>query len=229
MSKKQEKVSKRISDTEEPKSRAKRIRMLLKKNEAVFRDKQKITDFKEPILFMIRRGRAVEFYEDASKGSFTYKHSDGNTREIYLEPSKQLSFDYGKRKFKGYICYEDTPLPLPEEPIVTAGTINDIVEKVGLDMKKLGLREAEMRMKFIKTLLLVGVVAAGIYFAWKADLVNRIVEMLTGKPRITENMGVTPTESVNNDNMLQITGNLIGIAWLNLKEGGKAWKRHLLR
>lgn len=178
--KKEEKIYREISSEKEPKSRARRVRMLLKKNEAVFRDKQKLTDFKEPVLQLIRRSGSVEFYEDASKGSFVFKHSDGRDREIYLDPSGQLTFDYGKRKFKGYICQEDTPLPLPENPRVSVDTINSVVEKVGLDMKKLSLRGKELQIKTLKVLLWFVLGAALLFILYKIGAFQQIINLVTG-------------------------------------------------
>lgn len=216
--KQEEKIVREIYSTIEPKSRAKRIRMLVKKNEATFKDKQALTDFKEPTLWLIRRSGAVEFFEDASKGTFVFKHSDGYNREIYLEPSSQLSFDYGKRKFKGYICQEDHPLPLPENPIVTSETVNSIVEKVGMDMKKLNTKAKEIQIKLIKTL---GFVIGGLILVWmlyKAHAFDKIIGFLTGQPYVDPativnsigqaNKSITENIQDNSLNILSgITGN----------------------
>lgn len=181
--KKEEELLKRIlSDEKEPQSRARRVRMLLKKNEAVFKDKKVLTDFKEPILQLIRRSGEVEFYEDASKGSFVFKHSDGQDREIYLNPSGQLTFDYGKRKFKGYICYEDSPTNLPEHPRVTAETINGIVEKATMDMRKMNSRKQELQLKTIKVLGMLALGAGLLYILYKIHAFDKIIGLITGQP-----------------------------------------------
>lgn len=180
--KKEEKIYREVSSEKEPQSRAKRVRMLLKKNEAVFKDKQALTEFKEPVAFLRRRSGATEIYEDASKGSLVFKHSDGSDREIYLEPSSQGTMDYGKRKFKYYFCHEDYPLPLPENPLVTADTINAIVEKSTMDMRKLNERRETLKLKTIKLLGLLALGAALLYILYKTHAFDKIIGLITGQP-----------------------------------------------
>jgi hypothetical protein len=221
-------VYREIASAKEPKSRATRIRMLLKKNKEVFKDKQSITDFKEPVNMLIRRSRAVEFYEDASKGSFEFTHSDGTHREIYLEPSQQVSFDYGKRKFKGYICHEDFPLPLPEVPIVTADTINSIVEKTMMDMKKLNERKKEMQLKTAKYIMFA--IAGGfiLWMMYEAHVIDKIIAMITGSPYIPPSTVTTPvvTETVNNNNALQIVSQIMLVIFADIKGEFKTWLKY---
>ena len=217
MNKKKEKIYREVSSERNPRSRAKRVRMLLKKNSEVFKDKQKLTDFKEPVLMMIRRSGSVEFYEDASKGEFQFKHSDGNDRIIYLDPSGQLTFDYGKRKFKGYICQEDTPMPLPENPKVAVDGINGIVEKVGLDMKKLNLRGKELQLKTMKTLMWFGLGALLLLILWKTHAFDKIIGMITGNkwvdPSTITNVVTNTAQNSSNvvrDNSLNILSGVTG-------------------
>lgn len=208
MGKKEEKIYRTLLDEKEPKSRARRIKMLLKKNKKIFKSKQVLIDFTEPVLMLIRRSRAVEFYEDASKGTFRFKHSDKKDREIYLEPSSQVSFDYGKRKFKGYICHEDYPLPLPENPLVTVETVNMIVEKSMMDTRKLDEKKELLKIKTLK--VLIWAVAGGVvlYILYKAHLFDRIVTMLTGsQPAV--NTGTVRTENVSSGNILEIAGQVV--------------------
>lgn len=192
---KKEILNRNLRDEKEPKSRAKRVRMLLKVNRGLFKDKEAITDFKEPVVMLIRRSRAVEIYQDASKGNFVFKHSDGYTREIYLEPSYQLSFDYGKKKFKGYICYEDNPLPLPENPLVSVGTINDVVEKSNLDIKRLNNKTTNLKIKawwkvgmFVLLLLILLIL-------WRTHSFEKIIGMITGNPYTPETASVINTQT----------------------------------
>jgi hypothetical protein len=46
-----------------------------------------------------------------------------------------MTFDYGKRTFKGYICHEDYPTPLPERPVVTAEQFQWAIDKTQQDLK----------------------------------------------------------------------------------------------
>ena len=100
-------------------SRAKKINILYKKYKKSWRKYQEMANFKEPIIQLIKNNK-VEFYEDATSGNFYFDHSDGSKRKVKLDPEFQLTFDYGKRNFKGYIVHENYPTPLPEKPIITA-------------------------------------------------------------------------------------------------------------
>lgn len=178
--KKKEVIYESLKGNLNPQSRAERIRILLKKNSKVFRDKQAMTEFKEPILMLERRSRAVEFYENATKGEFNFKHSDGKNRTLYLEPSMLKSFDYGKRKFRGYYCHEDFPLPLPENPLVVADTINMIIEKSMMDLKKLNERTEEIKAKTIKMLLIALLIGVFVYMAYNGHWVEGILDKFLG-------------------------------------------------
>lgn len=208
MSKKEEKIKRTISEVKEPQSRAKRIRMLLKKNKTIFSSKEKITDFKEPVAFLRRRGGVTEFHEDASKGVFSFTHSDGKYREIYLDPSTQGTMDYGKRKFKYYWLHEDFPLPLPENPLITADVVNLILEKSMMDLKKLNERAHEMQLKTWKTIAWIVAGGVGLYLLYKSGAFTKIVDMVTGHKE-------TPPVIINNvtgGNSLAITGQIILIS-----------------
>lgn len=220
MSKKPIVIKRTLSDVKEPKSRAARVRMLLKKNYRVFKDKEKLTDFKEPVVFLRRRGGGTEIYEDSTKGIFEFTHSDGKYREIYLDPSTQGTMDYGKRKFKYYFCHEDFPLPLPEIPLVTADTVNMILEKSMMDLKKLNERKDEMKLKTIKLLAWIAAGAILLLILWKSGAINSIIEMITGKKSVPVNNVV---ENVSGSNALAITGNAILLMYTGAKEGTKRW------
>ena len=94
----------------------------------------------------------VEFFEEATKGQFVYQHSDGEERYITLNPRWLQTFDYGKKTFRGYICHEDHPYPLPEEPTVTAEMTGIAVEKTLNDVKKWKTKELSEKTKMWQTI-----------------------------------------------------------------------------
>jgi len=173
---KEEKIRENINDIKETYSRASKIKTLIKKNKGIFKDKESMVSFKEPVLMLMRRSRNVEIFEDASKGKFIFKHSDGKNREIYLEPSSQVSMDYARRKVRMYWCHEDFPLPLPENPLLTAETVNMIVEQSMIDTKRLDERNAEIRMKNVKMFLMMlfGIIGAIILWKFAPDILRFI-------------------------------------------------------
>lgn len=178
----EEKIPRTLDDLDEPRSRASRVRMLLKKNEGIFKDKQALTEFKEPVAMLRRRGGGTEIYEDASKGVFKFKHSDGKDREIYLEPSLMGYMDYGKRKFKYYWLHEDSPMPIPENPTLMAEALNMLIEKSLMDMQKLNEKREEIKLKTMKVLIWGAIGLILLFILYKTGAFDKIVSMITGQP-----------------------------------------------
>ena len=107
---------KKSTKIQKKQSRAKRTKILLKQFEKKFEgDYLGMANFKEPVIMLIRRTKKVEWYDDANVGYFTFAHTDGTKREVKLDQEFLLTFDYGKRQFRGYIIHEDFPTPLPED------------------------------------------------------------------------------------------------------------------
>lgn len=127
------------------KCQTKRVKILLKKTKQALKTYKSMTSFKEPVLFLIRRSGRVEFHENAKKTLFDYTHSDGVARFIILHPSKILTFDYGRKTFRGYMAHEDHPLALPEEPTITAEQMNITIEKTLNDVRKWKAEELKAR------------------------------------------------------------------------------------
>ena len=130
-----EKIKEKIQRYLDSKNRKKLLFKRYKKR--FLRSYQELANFEEPIMQLIRRNHRVEFYENVIEGEYVFTHSDGGKRTIELDPSSMLTFDYGKTTFKGYVCDEDSGVPLPERPIITSGTIQNLMDKVMKD-KKLG-------------------------------------------------------------------------------------------
>ena len=198
-----------LREVKDPLSRAKRVRMLYKKNSGVFKDKEKLTEFKEPIVMLKRRSGTVEFLEDASKGRMEITHSDGKPRTIYLDPAFLLTFDYGKKKFKGYWCDEDHPLPLPLDPIITTETINQIVEKISLDMNKMNTPKG-MNPKTIKMLIWFALGAGLLLILWQTHIFEMLVGMITGHPYVAPQVANTVTTTGTNA-AAELTKNALGV------------------
>ena len=126
-----------------PKSEAKRINILLKKKKALLKSKLELARFKEPILLLMRRNNRVEFYEGATKGEFTFRHSNGHDVDIILDTSFIQTFEYGNNDFRGYILHEDEEFPLPQRPLVYAEQYKIAMSKVMNDIKTYKAKEIE--------------------------------------------------------------------------------------
>lgn len=148
-------------------TKAQNRKTLFKKKKKLFKEYYDTVDFKEPIIILMRRTQNAEFFENATQGEFTYKHSDETERKILLNTKYLQTFPYGKKNFKGYICHEDSPLPLPAEPEVTAETIGIAIDKTLNDIKKWKAEEWKAKGDFYWKLALGIVAIIGIYILYK--------------------------------------------------------------
>lgn len=138
-------------------------------------------NFKEPILILMRRGKKTEFYENATGGVFLYKHTDGEERTIILHPSNIRTFPNGKRTFEGYICHEDFPLPLPEDPVITAETVGIAVEKTMHDVKKWKSTELTAKGKMIQKIAIgiaIIIIAVAAYKMFVPQQPQQVVQVV---------------------------------------------------
>lgn len=117
-------------------SKAKRINILFKKYRKFARSYMDMANFEEPCLLLMRNDRRIEFFEKATQGVFEFDHTDGGKGRIELNPSFLHTFMYGRKNFRGYICHEDFPTPLPENPLITARTYATSIDKIANDMNK---------------------------------------------------------------------------------------------
>lgn len=121
---------------QEIKSNAKETRILFKKYNKIRGQYYKQADFTEPALLLIRRDGKVNFFDGVTPGKFAYVHTNKTERNIILNEQGILTFPYGAKSFKGYICHEDYPTPLPMNPVLTAEEMNIAIEKTLHDIRK---------------------------------------------------------------------------------------------
>jgi hypothetical protein len=148
-------------------SKAQERKVLFKKKKNIFQSYYDTADFKEPVLILMRRNQNAEFFENATQGEFPYEHSDGTERKIYLNTKYLQSFPYGKKVFKGYICHEDNPLPLPAEPEITAETVGLAIDKTLNDIKKWKAEEWKAKGEFYWKIAIGVVAIIGMYILYK--------------------------------------------------------------
>lgn len=118
-----EELMSNLNERNERISKAKKVRSLLQMQKGLIKRKQSLTDFQEPVLFLVRRDGKMETYEKATSGKFIFDHSTGKPRFIELRPSDQITFDYGDKKVRGYIAHEDRPFAGWDEPIIDSETV----------------------------------------------------------------------------------------------------------
>lgn len=117
-------------------SKAKRIDNMLLKVKSNIGTIQKLANFKQPAMILMRNNKRAEFYENATTGKFAYTHSDGEDMEITLDRHFIVTLQYAGKDLDIYFCHEDYPFPLPHSPIVTAKMIKLVIEKTVNDYRK---------------------------------------------------------------------------------------------
>lgn len=152
---------------EQLESKAEQRQTLFKKYQKLLFAYQETAEFKEPILQLMRRNNTVDFFENTTEGEFKYTHSDGTDRTIILTTKNLLSFPYGKKTFKGYVCHEDYPLPLPEDPIITTEQMQTVIDKALNDIKKWKAQEINAKTKMIWTIGLTICAVIGLYILFR--------------------------------------------------------------
>lgn len=138
----------------------KRLHILLKKEKHVLRKYLTLTNFKQPVLFLIRNER-VEFYEDIRGDRFQVPDDDKG-RVIRLG-TNLLDFEYGKNTFKGYICNIEEAFPLPQKPMVYSELMELIIRKIITNYKNLESSGDNLR-KTLWTLFFMVLLGAIAYY-----------------------------------------------------------------
>lgn len=152
---------------EEMKSRAKQIDILYKKYQGTFKSYLEMTNFKEPVLELIRNDGTIEFFEDASKGKFTFMHSNGTMKYLILDSRYLLTMPYGRKSVRKYICHEDMLTPYLEKPVLTAEIFRDEIDKVNKDL------ESYKSAKYKNQGLMIKDIAKGL--AWIIGIAGAVI------------------------------------------------------
>lgn len=171
-------------------SQAERIKTLFNKHKRWMKTTYETAEFKEPIMFFERRSGEVEFYENATAGMFAYQHSDGTKRFIVILPTMIKKFGFADKRFRGYFCHEDYPLPLPQNPYITAEQVNLIVEKSLNDINKWKAKEIKAREGFWWAVLIgiaLIILAIGVLYA-----------MMPSRPAETTQAATTAATAIKN-------------------------------
>lgn len=188
-----------IKNKEDPRE----LNSLFEKYKSIMRTHHESVPFKEPILILIRRNKKIDFIEDVPETIHKYEHSDGSKRYILLDTRDILTFPYGGKEFRGYICHEDSPLPLPTDAIITTETMNMIIEKTLNTMKDLEAKIEEAKgNKYYNVLIGIAVIIAVIAVGWlmAGDTISKalttpettVQPIVTGGKVIIDNITLNP-------------------------------------
>lgn len=159
------------------KTQAKERRTVFKKAKGLLRSYYNISEFDEPIAILMRRNQKCDFFEKVTKGNFFIQHSDGNERQIFIDPKFLQTFNYGKHTFKGYILHEDFPTPLPEDPLVTSEMISIANYKTLNDMSqwKAQTKLMDAKTKSVVTYGIIILLGLGVIFLFGKDFITGII------------------------------------------------------
>lgn len=190
-----------LEEKNEKISKAKRVKSLLQKQKKLLGTKRSLTQFDEPVLFLVRRDGKMDIFEKATAGKFVYEHSTGKPRFIELRPSDQITFDYGDRKVRGYIAHEDRPFAGFEEPVVDSETVMLGYEKTkATDLKyqeKIESLKNKAKMTWVWIVLGIAGAIVTILFgisAFAPDLWDRIFK--TGEYAVQNREAVAPSVGI---------------------------------
>jgi len=157
----------KITRTNMKRTTPKERKSLIKKSKGWIFTYNNVAEFKEPIAILLRRTGRAEFFEEVNSGEWTIKHSDGKNRVLFLDPRFIHTFKYGKKEFRGYVCHEDFPTPLPEDPVITAEMVGIVTEKTLHDLNKWKAQEWTAKGDFIWKIALGIAALVGMYILYK--------------------------------------------------------------
>lgn len=169
-----------MDEIKEKNSLATKRNNLFKKYAGLISAYKETANFEEPALILLRRTKNSEFYEKATQGTFTYTHTNGETRDIILHPSKLHTMPYGKKTIRYYICHEDFPLPLPEDPVITAETVGIAIDKTLNDVKKWKTSEMNAKSKMIMYIIIgiIGIILAIAFFRMLVPSTPQVTQII---------------------------------------------------
>ena len=120
--------------------------------------------------FLLRENNKIEFYENP-ENPFIFLHSDGRKRTIYLNVNGRYQCKYGKDVFYTYLCHENIPTPLPEDPLITTEQMNMNNDRAMQIMEEWKMKGLDGKRKLIvDTIKAVGLligISVGAYILYK--------------------------------------------------------------
>jgi hypothetical protein len=149
-----------------------RMKILFKKSKGFIRDKQDMRPHKEPIVQLMRRSGKVEWFDGVKEDVFKFEHSDGEEYEIPLRGFTPHTFEYGGSTFRGFICDEDCPYPLPSKPKIYIDQLKRDLEKVWINVNSRKAIETKAITGLVKMIVIGVAVVIGGYILYKMLIVN---------------------------------------------------------
>lgn len=194
-----EKIKQQLIEKGEKISKARRVRSLIQKQKGLLKTKQSLTQFDEPVLFLVRRDGKMDIFEKATAGKFMFEHSTGKPRFIELRPSDQITFDYADRKVRGYVANEDRPFAGWDNPIVDSESIMLGYEKTkATDLKYQERIEAlknKSKMTWVYILIGLAVAILIVAFAYNTWIQPALANKAKAEAEIAEKV-IIPTAGI---------------------------------
>lgn len=172
-----------IKKTGTTNAQAKKIKILIQKQKKLIKTQEKLANFKEPCILLLRNTGKAEWHEEATKGDWEYTHSDGGKRFIVLNKEGLSQIEYAERTINTYICHEDYPLPLKLmfNPIVATDIMTQHHEKTVNEFSELSKGMSnEQRKKIMTYAKAIAIIVLVVIVAMQADNIMRIIGGLFG-------------------------------------------------
>lgn len=150
----------------ETQEQLKEVNKLIKSKKGLIKDYLKLKKATSPILLFMRRNGKATYYQNAKMGRYEFEHSDGTSRYIIIDKNAH-EVTAGDDTIKMYICHEDYPFPLPEEPLITTEMFNLIIEKTLHDKKEWETKLTQARSKMIWTIMIGIAILFALYMVYK--------------------------------------------------------------
>lgn len=91
-------------------------------------------DLAEPVLLLMRDNGFTDVIENIKAGEFIMKSEIGE-KSVILTPDKLTTLRYGNQYIKGWIAYENSATPYPENPLHTGEMLRKITMKLAMNWR----------------------------------------------------------------------------------------------
>lgn len=187
------------------KSQAKEITQLLKKKKKLIKDHQAIANFKPPCALLIKRTGEAKWYENVTQGKFEIDHSEGGTRDLYINTKQLIYFPYADKTVPLYILHEDCPYPITiQDETIETDTLKQVIEKIMHELEALQAK----RLGAIANLIWKILIGAALVLLAYA-LAKMLVPDLFGGT--TETIAATAIQNITTNATTNMTGATITI------------------
>lgn len=133
-----------------------------------WKPKYDIIPFDQPVVLLHRKNMQIELFEGVTTKTFKYDKTDGSGEaEINLSEKYKYTMPYGENGLQVYECFEDYFFPAPQDAIVYAEDIKNLMSKVFTDYYKWKFKAEEASQgKWLNFAFAIAIVIAVLVVAY---------------------------------------------------------------